>query len=186
MVAVPGPSVNNATIPMDNPAGGITPTIASDNTDYPIPKDRYGDPITYDSNPACLAGVMHDINKWIERTGNYKLLFEQYAVPLSNGALAIDQPDNIMFTSNSVCLMQRCTVSSTRALLRTSASRSTTSKPCLAPRGLQQQLRLGCQQHCLFLSFTCRIASPRGRGGEGRHSRTQMERRAIRVEVVSK
>ena len=82
---------------MDNPAGGIIPTIASDNTDYPIPKDRYGDPITYDSNPACLAGVMHDINKWIERTGNYKLLFEQYAVPLSNGALAIDQPDNIMF-----------------------------------------------------------------------------------------
>ena len=82
---------------MDNSVGGQTPTIASDNTDYPIPKDRYGDPITYDSNPACLAGVMHDINKWIERTGNYKLLFEQYAVPLSNGALAIDQPDNIMF-----------------------------------------------------------------------------------------
>ena len=77
--------------------GGQTPTNASDNTDYPIPKDRYGDPITYDGNPACLAGVMHDINKWIERTGNYKLLFEQYAVPLSNGALAIDQPDNIMF-----------------------------------------------------------------------------------------
>ena len=84
-------------IPMDNSVGGQTPTNASDNTDYPIPKDRYGDPITYDSNPACLAGVMHDINKWIERTGNYKLLFEQYAVPLSNGALAIDQPDNIMF-----------------------------------------------------------------------------------------
>ena len=96
MVAVPGPSVN-ATIPMDNSVGGQTPTNASDNTDYPIPKDRYGDPITYDGNPACLAGVMHDINKWIERTGNYKLLFEQYAVPLSNGALAIDQPDNIMF-----------------------------------------------------------------------------------------
>ena len=76
--------------------GEQTPTNASDNTDYPIPKDRYGDPITYDGNPACLAGVMHDINKWIERTGNYKLLFEQYAVPLSNGALAIDQPDNIM------------------------------------------------------------------------------------------
>ena len=37
-----------------------------------------------------------------------------------------------------------------------------------------------------FLSFTCRIASPRGRGGGGRHSRTQIERRAIRVEVVSK
>ena len=82
---------------MDNSVGEQTPTLVSDNTDYPIPRDRYGEPITYDSNPACLAGVMHDINKWIERTGNYKLLVEQYAVPLSNGALAIDQPDNIQF-----------------------------------------------------------------------------------------
>jgi hypothetical protein len=78
---ITGPSVN-ATIPMDNSVGEQTPILASDNTDYPIPRDRYGDPITYDSNPACLAGVMHDINKWIERTGNYKLLFyEQYSGP---------------------------------------------------------------------------------------------------------
>ena len=97
MVAVHGSKRQRYDPDGQNSVGGQTPTNASDNTDYPIPKDRYGDPITYDSNPACLAGVMHDINKWIERTGNYKLLFEQYAVPLSNGALAIDQPDNIMF-----------------------------------------------------------------------------------------
>ena len=82
---------------MDNSVGEQSPISASDNTDYPVAKDRYGDQITYDGNPACLAGIMHDINKWIERTGNFKLLFEQYAVPLSNGALAIDQPDNIQF-----------------------------------------------------------------------------------------
>ena len=80
---------------MDNSVGEQTPTFTSHNTDYPIPKDRYNDPITYDSNPASLAGVMHDINKWIERT--FKLLFEQHAVPLSNGALAIDQPDSTQF-----------------------------------------------------------------------------------------
>jgi hypothetical protein len=72
---------------MDSSVGEQPPINASDNTDYPVAKDRYGDQITYDGNPACLAGIMHDINKWIERTGNFKLLFEQYAVPLSNGAL---------------------------------------------------------------------------------------------------
>ena len=82
---------------MDSSVGEQSPINASDNTDYPVAKDRYGDQITYDGNPACLPGIMHDVNKWIERTGHFKLLFEQYAVPLSNGALAIDQPDNIQF-----------------------------------------------------------------------------------------
>ena len=82
---------------MDSSVGEQSPINASDNTDYPVAKDRYGDQITYDGNPACLPGIMHDVNKWIERTGHFKLLFEHYAVPLSNGALAIDQPDNIQF-----------------------------------------------------------------------------------------
>ena len=41
--------------------------------------------------------IMFEINKWVQRTGNYKVLFENRAVPLSNGALAIDQPDSIQF-----------------------------------------------------------------------------------------
>ena len=48
------------------------PSNTSDNTDYPIPKDRHNEPITYDGNPAALAGIMFEINKWVNRTGNYK------------------------------------------------------------------------------------------------------------------
>ena len=83
---------------MNTSAGDMSsPSNTSDTTDYPIPKDRYGELITWDGNPASLAGIMFEINKWVNRTGNYKVLFENRAVPLSNGALAIDQPDSIQF-----------------------------------------------------------------------------------------
>ena len=83
---------------MNTSAGDMSsPSNTSDTTDYPIPKDRYGELITWDGNPASLAGIMFEINKWVNRTGNYKVLFENRAVPLSNGALAIDQPNSIKF-----------------------------------------------------------------------------------------
>ena len=40
---------------------------------------------------------MHEIELAIKRTGQYQLLFEQRAVPLSNGSMAIDQADSITF-----------------------------------------------------------------------------------------
>ena len=79
---------------MEKSADTDKPTNA---TDCPIFKDRYDDPISYDGNPACIPGVMHEIELHIKRTGQYQLLFEHRAVPLSNGGLAIDQADNISF-----------------------------------------------------------------------------------------
>tara|TARA_B110001469_G_scaffold109669_1_gene110960 strand:- start:77 stop:406 length:330 start_codon:yes stop_codon:yes gene_type:complete len=69
----------------------------TNTADCPIFKDRYGEPISYDGNPAGISGVMHEIYQYIKRTGTYQLLFEQRAVPLSNGGMAIDQADNINF-----------------------------------------------------------------------------------------
>ena len=40
---------------------------------------------------------MHELELAIKRTGQYQLLFEQRAVPLSNGSMAIDQADSITF-----------------------------------------------------------------------------------------
>ena len=58
---------------MNTSAGDMSsPSNTSDTTDYPIPKDRYGELITWDGNPASLAGIMFEINKWVNRTGNYK------------------------------------------------------------------------------------------------------------------
>eukprot|EP00964_Phaeocystis_antarctica_P123351 scaffold87013_cov65-Phaeocystis_antarctica.AAC.3 len=51
-----GSRVSNAPVPMNTSAGDLfPPSNTSDNTDYPIPKDRYNEPITYDGNPAALA-----------------------------------------------------------------------------------------------------------------------------------
>ena len=60
-------------------------------------RDRYNEPISFDGNPACMSGAMHDLFKWIMRSGNYQMLFEHRAGPLSNRALAIDHPDNVQF-----------------------------------------------------------------------------------------
>ena len=51
----------------------------------------------YDGNPAGISGVMHEIYQYIKHTGNFQLLFEQRAVPLFNGGMAIDQAENISF-----------------------------------------------------------------------------------------
>jgi len=40
---------------------------------------------------------MHEIYQYIKHTGNFQLLFEQRAVPLFNGGMAIDQAENISF-----------------------------------------------------------------------------------------
>ena len=69
----------------------------TNTSDCPIFRDKYTDSISYDGNPACIPGVMHEIELAIKRTGQYQLLFEQRAVPLSNGSMAIDQADNITF-----------------------------------------------------------------------------------------
>ena len=66
-------------------------------TSYHIFTNKWGDAIMYDSNPACIPGVLHDINECIQRTGFYQLLLEDRAVPLPNGSLAIDHPDSINF-----------------------------------------------------------------------------------------
>ena len=82
---------------MDSSAGEpFSPSNTSD-INYPIPKDRYLEPIRYNSNPATIPGIMYDIHQWIARTGHFKTLLEHRAVALSNGALAIDQTDSIQF-----------------------------------------------------------------------------------------
>ena len=35
-----------------------------------------GDPVTFDGNPAALAGVRHEIDKCFERLGAYELLIK--------------------------------------------------------------------------------------------------------------
>ena len=43
-----------------------------------------GEPVTYDGNPAALAGVRHEIDKCFERLGAYELLIKHGACKLQN------------------------------------------------------------------------------------------------------
>ena len=99
----------------------------TNTSDYPIFRDRYTDPISYDGNPACIPGVMHEIELAIKRTGQYQLLFEQRAVPLSNGSMAIDQADNITFIEKRMPHAPRLTISTILVHQLIRASTTTTS-----------------------------------------------------------
>ena len=59
----------NAPIPMDSSAGDQSPAIhSSDNTDYPIPKDRYGDPITYTYVTALRSAIIKKCARFLGKS----------------------------------------------------------------------------------------------------------------------
>ena len=60
------------------------------------------DPVTYSGNPAELAGARHEISKALKRAGAFKLLVTHNASRLSNGTIAVEHLDNILFVTDMI------------------------------------------------------------------------------------
>ena len=66
-------------------------------TDILIPVLADGTPIIWDGNDAHIEGTVHDVGKYYLRVGLFQPLFKHRAVALSNGKLAVDNPNAVYF-----------------------------------------------------------------------------------------
>lgn len=71
-------------------------------TDINVPKQPDGSPIIWDGVDAHIPALMTAIKKFYKRVGLFQALFKHHAVVLSNGKLAVDSPESILFTSGTI------------------------------------------------------------------------------------
>ena len=64
-------------------------------TDFPVDTDHKE--LLYNDNPASLAGLLHEVNRFYETHGLFQPLLLHGSTPLSNGRLAITKPSMIPF-----------------------------------------------------------------------------------------
>ena len=60
---------------------------------YDFPVDITGEPITWDDNPASLAGILYEASRFYQRKGLYQPLIKFSSVLTSRGKLAVDTVD---------------------------------------------------------------------------------------------
>ena len=69
------------------------------NTILPFdqPVDITGAPITWDDNPASLAGILHEAGKFYQQNGLFQPLIQHDGVVTRQGKLAIENPSSVTF-----------------------------------------------------------------------------------------
>ena len=73
----------------------------TDNTKpYDQPTDTTGEVLTWDDNPASLAGILYEASKFYVRKGLYQTLIQHGGVLRSNGKLAVDTANAVHFVKN--------------------------------------------------------------------------------------
>ena len=68
---------------------------------YDLPVDTTGAPISWDGNPASLAGIMYETSKFYIRKGLSQPLIAHGGVLKSNGKLAVDSANAVYFIQNN-------------------------------------------------------------------------------------
>ena len=64
---------------------------------YDVPVDITGEPITWDDNPASLAGILYEVGRFYQRKGLFQPLIKFSSVLTSRGKLAVDTADAVFF-----------------------------------------------------------------------------------------
>lgn len=77
-------------------------TAASVHLNKFCPTDIDNQPIKWDSNPATVDGVLHEVGLFFQRNGLFEPLLEQGVVSLPNGKIAVDSPDSIPFFTGHI------------------------------------------------------------------------------------
>ena len=68
---------------------------------YDQPVDITGATITWDDNPASLAGVLHEASKFYQQNGLFQPLIQHGGVVTRQGKLAIEHPSSVTFTTTA-------------------------------------------------------------------------------------
>ena len=66
------------------------------------PVDADGTPIIWDGNDATIAGILHEVFKFLKRKGLMQMFIKHRAVPVKGGKLAIDSFDTVLFVEGTV------------------------------------------------------------------------------------
>ena len=85
-----------------------TPLMGSDqpsDLDILVPTDVDGDLIDWDGNDGHLNGVLHEVGKYYQRKTLFKPLFENRAVVVKGGKLAVDSVQAYKFIAGLVELL---------------------------------------------------------------------------------
>ena len=77
-------------------------TESTDPLDSSRPTDEDGQPLSYGGNLAALGGFLHEIKEFYIRHDLFRLLFEQRAVLLPNGKVAVDDMRAVQFLKELV------------------------------------------------------------------------------------
>ena len=67
---------------------------------YDQPTDNTGEALTWDDNPASLAGILYEAGRFYVRKGLFQTLIQHGGVLRSNGKLAVDSPNAVLFIQN--------------------------------------------------------------------------------------
>ena len=71
-------------------------------TDPYVPIDIHGEALNWDENDAHMSGLLYMVKKHYERKGLFQALFAHRAVNLSNGKIAVEDVQAVMFLENTV------------------------------------------------------------------------------------
>jgi len=66
----------------------------------PVSSDKV--PLLWDGNDATILGLLYETGRYYRKTGLFQTLVEDRAVALSNGRLAVDDPNTVYFVSGTI------------------------------------------------------------------------------------
>jgi hypothetical protein len=78
----------------DDPDNSNNNTV-NNNTIIPTYPDKT--PILYYGNPATMDGCLHEAGEFFARNGTFSMFDEHHAVAMSNGKLAVDSVQALLF-----------------------------------------------------------------------------------------
>ena len=71
----------------------------SDSIIIPVTTDN--SKLEWDGNPATIAGMLFEVERFFTRVGLFQVLISDRAVALSNGKLAIEEANTVLFVSGT-------------------------------------------------------------------------------------
>ena len=71
----------------------------SDSIIIPVTTDN--SKLEWDGNPATIAGMLYEVERFYTRVGLFQVLISDRAVALSNGKLAIKEANTVLFVSGT-------------------------------------------------------------------------------------
>ena len=76
-------------------------TLSSSSDSFIIPVTTDNNKLEWDGNPATISGMLFEVERFFTRVGLFQVLISDRAVALSNGKLAIEDANTVLFVSGT-------------------------------------------------------------------------------------